>query len=181
MREQRLVLWVLTVLIGSTACEADSGDVGSSATGGTSSSSSGASGDSALESGGPSSESSSTEESEVGGSSDSTSGGPTSCDGWMSPPAPYPWSYQDCLTEPCPEGEVCRYDPQQGCGASPVCVNPNTLACNCEVWGPTAGGLACQCPDYVGPTNELGQVELECNTLMSAGPVQSNGFGHCIN
>lgn len=176
MSESRLVRGLLAVLTGSTACEVHSDDVGSSTTGSTSSSSSDASGDSGLESGG-----SSSEESEVGGSSDSTSGGPTSCDGWMSPPAPYPWSYQDCLSEHCPEGEVCRYDPQQGCGAPPVCVNPSTLACNCEVWGPTAGGLACQCPGYVGPTNELGQVELECNTLMSAGPVQSNVFGHCIN
>lgn len=83
MSESRLVRGLLAVLTGSTACEVHSDDVGSSTTGSTSSSSSDASGDSGLESGG-----SSSEESEVGGSSDSTSGGPTSCDGWMSPPAP---------------------------------------------------------------------------------------------
>lgn len=99
----------------------------------------------------------------------------------MSPFPPYPWSLQDCLTDPCPDGEVCRYDPQYPCGAHPVCVDPTTLACNCVVWGPTSGGLVCPCDDYRGPVNDLGQVVRECNTLMSPGPVQSNEFGHCIN
>jgi hypothetical protein len=125
--------------------------------------------------------SSSSAESGVDTSSASESGGAGSCEDWQSPSWPYGWSLQDCLTDPCPEGELCRYDPDQECGAHPVCVNPTTLQCNCELYGPTAGGRACPCPNYEGPLDGDGVVVLECNTAMSPGPVTSNRFAHCIN
>jgi hypothetical protein len=100
-------------------------------------------------------------------SSSSDSGGDSSsCEGWKPPLPPYPWSYQDCLTDPCPDGEVCRYDPNDECGAHPVCVDPTTLACHCEQ--APDGGFACSCP---GPDGISHKVVLECNTGMAMEPV----------
>ena len=110
--------------------------------------------------------------------SSSTGGGTTlDCEGWNEPDDPG-WSLQNCSTDPCPEGEVCRYDPWQGCGADPVCVDPTT-------WGPCAcvdnfAGYACPCPGYAGPPpDETGLILLECNTGMSPWPVQTADVGMC--
>jgi len=73
----------------------------------------------------------------------------------------------------CPEGEVCRYDPAEDCGAHPVCVDPTTLECNCEIY-PDYVAIACPCRGYDGPRNELHQAILECNTYMSPQPVTYN-------
>ncbi len=175
MNEQRLVPWVLAAVV-SAGCGPEQRDSASSefTTGGSTSSTAESGIDGGVETG-----STSSTESGVESSSGSDSGGAESCDGWGPPLPPYPWSLQDCLTEPCPEGEVCRYDPHEQCGAHPVCVDPATLACNCELY-PDSGGLACPCPDYEGPVNELNQVHLECNTFMSPGPVTSNAYAHCI-
>ena len=143
----------------------------------TSSASSTSSTGSDVESGGSSSSSGSG----IDSSSVSDSGGPANCEDWEFPARPYGWSLQDCLTDPCPDGEVCRYDPYAGdCGTRPVCVNPTTLQCACEIYGPESGGLACPCPGYDGPLNSEDQVILECNTFMSPGPVTSNQYAHCI-
>lgn len=109
----------------------------------------------------------------IGSTSSADTGGTSSnCEGWMPPPVP-PWSYQDCLTDECPEGEVCRYNPGEDCGAHPVCVNPTTYQCFCERNDDL--GDACPCPGYVFPPDYMGGgVPLECNTGMSSQPVTNN-------
>lgn len=187
MSNHAFVPWLLAAVVG---CGPVRGDTASSEStnstnstnpsSGTSGNETGVDGDVSSESGSSSTETAGGSSSGASGSSGSDSGDPT-CDTWSPPLPPYGWSLQDCSTEPCPQGEVCRYDPQYECGAHPVCVDPGTLQCNCEIYGPLSGGLACPCPGYDGPVNELGQVVLECNTFMSPGPVESNKFANCIN
>jgi hypothetical protein len=97
------------------------------------------------------------------------SGSDPSCEGWT-PPSDPGWSWMNCRDAACPEGEVCRFDPSRGCDADPVCVNPTTYECNCELYDPNAQ-VACACPDYEGPLNGAGRAVLECNTGMSQSPV----------
>jgi hypothetical protein len=171
MSEQRFLPWVVAALV-SVGCGpelADPPPAESTTTEGTSSTSSTSSTGTAVESGASSSSTTSGDES----SSAADSGTAGSCEGWEDPPWPYGWSLQDCLTDPCPEGEVCRYDPGEDCGARPVCVNPDTLACRCVLY-PTLENTACPCPGYDGPVNKLGEAILECNTGTSPGPVTDN-------
>lgn len=175
MTDLRSVAVVLTaVLSASCGPEAHAGSSSSGASEAATSTESSASTSSTNTEGASSTTESSTASSSSEGSDGSSSAGDSgvqSCEDWTPPFPPYDWSLQDCLTDACPSGEVCRYDPNEDCGAHPVCVNPDTLACNCEVWGPEAAGIACPCPGYEGPLNELNQAPLECDTAMSEGPV----------
>jgi len=172
MNERRFVLLIVAAILG-LGCGPTQTDpsASESETGGSTSSTSSSSSTASTSSGGEHGESSSSSTSSSGSDVGETS---SSCEDWSAGDPEPPSSWQDCLTDECPEGEVCRYDPERGCDAHPVCINSNRTVCICEIYGPAGAGFACPCPDYTGPLNEFGYAPLECNTAANAAPVTSD-------
>jgi hypothetical protein len=152
---------VVALLLVTTSCGPKVNEPMSSASEGTGSGSSSGSGPDVTSTGAAESSSSS-----------SSTGGGAMCEDWT-PPEESGWSLQNCRTRPCPEGEVCRFAPAAGCDGDPVCVDPTTHVCNCELYGEDVH-LACPCPGYEGPMKG-GKAILECSTATSQWPTYLEG------